>query len=106
MLDSGKLDYQATIQTPTEGVNSIGEPTLSWSTFATRWVAIEPLSGSEQVANMVSQGTTTHRVKLRYTPGLKPNMRLVADGRTFEITSVVETGRRVGHELLVTELVD
>jgi hypothetical protein len=33
-------------------------------------------------------------------------MRLVADGRTFEITSVVEVGRRVGHELLVTELVD
>ena len=106
MLDSGKLDYQAVIQTPTEGTNSIGEPTLTWNTFATRWVAIEPLSGSEQVANMMNQGTTTHRVKLRYTTGLKPNMRLVADGRTFEITSVMEVGRRVGHELLVTELVD
>jgi SPP1 family predicted phage head-tail adaptor len=106
MLDSGKLDYQAVIQTPTEGTNGIGEPTLSWSTFATRWVAIEPLSGSERVANLVTQGTTTHRVKLRYTWGLKPNMRLVADSRTFEITSVVETGRREGHELLVTEVVD
>jgi SPP1 family predicted phage head-tail adaptor len=65
-----------------------------------------PLSGSERVANLVTQGTTTHRVMLRYTPGLKPNMRIVADGRTFEITSVIEKGRREEHELLVTEVVD
>ena len=106
MLDSGKLDYQAVIQTPTEGVNSIGEPTLSWATFATRWASIEPLSGGEQVANMAMEGTVTHRMKMRYTAGLKPKMRIVADSRTFEITSVVEKGRREAHELLVTEVVD
>ena len=106
MLDSGTLDTQAVIQTPTTSVNGIGEPTLSWSTFATRWIGIMPLSGSERVANLVNQGTVTHRVRMRYTTGLKPNMRLVADSRTFEITSVIEKGRREEHELLVTEVVD
>jgi hypothetical protein len=43
---------------------------------------------------------------MRYTSGLKPKMRVVAEGRTFEIMSAVERGRREEHELLVSEVVD
>lgn len=106
MLRAGEMDEKATVQTPTEGVNSIGEPTFTYSTFATRWIAILPLSGAERVASMQNEGTVTHRVRMRYTSGLKPKMRLVAGSRTFEIDSVVERGRREEHELLVTEVVD
>lgn len=106
MLKSGIMDQLATIETPTEGTNSIGEPTFTYSTFATRWIALLPLSGAERVASMQNEGTVTHRVRMRYTAGLKSKMRLVSDGRTFEIDSVVERGRREEHELLVTEVVD
>lgn len=106
MLKSGIMDQKATIQSPTEGVNSIGEPTLEYSTFATRWIALLPLSGAERVASLQNEGTVTHRVRMRYTPNLKPKMRIVSEGRTFEIDSVVERGRREEHELLVTEAVD
>ena len=106
MLQSGIMDQKATIETPTESVNSIGEPTLTYSTFATRWIALLPLSGAERVASMQNEGTVTHRVRMRYTAGLKPKMRLVSEGRTFEIASVVERGRREEHELLVTEVLD
>lgn len=106
MLQSGIMDQKATIESPTEGTNSIGEPTFTYSTFATRWIALLPLSGAERVASMQNEGTVTHRVRMRYTSGLKPKMRLVSDGRTFEIDSVVERGRREEHELLVTEVVD
>lgn len=106
MLKSGLMDQKATIQTPTEGTNSIGEPTFTYSTFATRWMALLPLSGAERVASLQNEGTVTHRVRMRYTSGLKPKMRLVSEGRTFEIDSVVERGRREEHELLVTEVVD
>ena len=106
MLKAGIMDQQAEIQTPTEGVNSIGEPTFTYSAFATRWMALLPLSGAERIASLQNEGTVTHRVRMRYTPGLKPKMRLVSEGRTFEIDSVVERGRREEHELLVTEVVD
>jgi SPP1 family predicted phage head-tail adaptor len=106
MLKSGIMDHKAEIQSPTEGVNSIGEPTFTYSTFATRWIALLPLSGAERVASLQNEGTVTHRVRMRYTDGLKPKMRLVSVGRTFEIDSVVERGRREEHELLVTEVVD
>lgn len=106
MLRSGVMDKLATVQTPTESANAIGEPILSWSTFATRWIAILPLSGAEAMQAMATEGSVTHRVRMRYTPGLKPKMRLVSDGRTFEIMSAVERGRREEHELMVTEVVD
>jgi len=106
MLKAGIMDQTAEIQTPTEGVNSIGEPTFTYSAFATRWMALLPLSGAERIASLQNEGTVTHRVRMRYTAGLKPKMRLVSEGRTFEIDSVVERGRREEHELLVTEVVD
>jgi SPP1 family predicted phage head-tail adaptor len=106
MLKAGIMDQKAEIQSPTEGVNSIGEPTFTYSAFATRWMALLPLSGAERIASLQNEGTVTHRVRMRYTAGLKPKMRLVSEGRTFEIDSVVERGRREEHELLVTEVVD
>lgn len=106
MLRSGEMDTLATVQTPTERTNSIGEPELVWSTFATRWIAILPLSGSEAIDAMANEASVTHRVRMRYTEGLKPKMRLQAEGRTFEIMSAVERGRRVEHELMVSEVVD
>lgn len=100
------MDTLATVQTPTESANAIGEPILTWSTFATRWIAILPLSGTEQITALANEGNVTHRIRMRYTAGLKPKMRLVSDGRTFEIMSVVERGRREEHELMASEVVD
>lgn len=106
MLRSGDLDTLATIETPTESANGIGEPILTWSTFATRWIAIVPLSGAEQLQAMATEGSITHRVRMRYTDGLKPKMRLTAGGRSFEIMSALERGRREEHELMVSEVID
>jgi len=106
MLRSGIMDQKAEIQTPTDSVNSIGEPELAWSTFATRWIAVLPLSGNEAINAMANEASVTHRVRMRYTPGLKPKMRLISESRTFEILSVVERGRREEHELMVAEVVD
>ena len=55
---------------------------------------------------MASEGNVTHRVRMRYTAGLKPKMRIACEGRNFEIMSVVERGRREEHELMVSEVVD
>jgi len=106
MLRSGTMDHLAVVQTPTESANAIGEPILTWSTFATRWVAILPLSGNEQITALANEGNVTHRIRMRYTAGIKPKMRLVSEGRTFEIMSVVERGRREEHELMASEVVD
>ena len=70
MLRSGLMDKLAEVQTPTESTNSIGEPELTWSAFAQRWIALLPLSGSESINAMAGQGVVTHRIRMRYTSGL------------------------------------
>ena len=106
MLRSGEMDTKATVQTPAESQNAVGEPVLTWSTFATRWISVLPLSGTEQLQAAAAEANVTHRIRMRYTDGLKPKMRLVADGRTFEIMSVIERGRREEHELMASEVTD
>lgn len=106
MLRAGVLDKTAVIQTPADSVNDLGEPVLTYSTFKTRRIALLPMSGNEQINAMATQGTVMHRIRLRYTSGLKPKMRLTCEGRTFEIVSVLERGRREEHELLAVEVVD
>lgn len=106
MLRAGVLDKTAVVQTPADSVNDLGEPILTYSTFATRKIALLPMSGLEQIDAMAQQGTVMHRIRMRYTAGLKPKMRLTCEGRTFEIVSVMERGRREEHELLVNEVAD
>jgi SPP1 family predicted phage head-tail adaptor len=106
MMNTGQLDTKAVIQQPVEARNSLGEYTLTWSDWATRYIAILPLSGVESINALAVEATVTHRIRMRYTQGLKPKFRIIAEGRTFEIISVLEKGRRVEHELLVTEVVD
>lgn len=105
-MQTGILDTKAVIQQPTEARNSLGEFTLTWSDWATRFIALLPLSGTETINALALEATVTHRVRMRYTAGLQPKFRIIAEGRTFEIISVLEKGRRVEHELLVTEVVD
>ena len=105
-MNTGQLDTKAVIQQPVEVRNSLGEYTLSWSDWATRYIAILPLSGVESINALAVEATVTHRIRMRYTQGLQPKFRIIAEGRTFEIISVLEKGRRVEHELLVTEVID
>lgn len=106
MLRAGTLDEEAVIKTPVESFNDVSEPILTFTTFATRRVGILPLSGNENMQAMAREGTVMHRIRMRYTEGLKPKMRLEMSGRVFEIMAVMERGRRVEHEVLATEVVD
>lgn len=105
-MQSGLLDKKAVIQQPVEVRNSLGEFTLSWSNWATRYISLLPLSGTESITALAMQATVTHRIRMRYTSGLQPKYRVVSEGRTFDIISVLERGRREEHELLVTEVID
>lgn len=106
MLRAGILDEQAVIKAPVESFNEVSEPILTFERFADRMIAIMPLSGGENLQAMSREGTVMHRIRLRYTEGLKPKMRIEVGSRVFEIMSVMERGRKVEHEVLATEVVD
>jgi len=104
MIDAGKLTEIVVVQSAVETRNHLGETTLSWNTYATRWASVEGVTASESLDGQQST-SVTHNVQMRYLDGLTTQMRLYWRGRTLEIISLLEHGRRSEHQLICQEAV-
>jgi SPP1 family predicted phage head-tail adaptor len=105
MIDAGKLRERVTVQQATENRNSLGETVLSWATYAERWASVEGVSSREALETGQQDVQLTHRVRLRYLPGLTQQMRLSWRGRVLEIVSLLEYGNRSEHVAICQETV-
>ena len=107
MINSGSLTDRIVIEQATETRNSVGEVTLSWSTFETVWADVQALSGRETERYGQIVGFTGHKVTIRELPGVKVSMRVVWEGsRTLEIGAINEYERGRYLELICTEKAD
>ena len=99
----GKLRHLGSIEDYTETVNSFGETVKTWSEFSKVWCDIRPLNGNEKYVSAEKHATATHQVIIRYLAGVNPKMRLVARGRTFEITAVLNINEQDKMMQLIVE---
>ena len=108
-MKAGKLRHRVTIQKLDEsqdGTGGIRKGSSDWSDFATRWAAIEPLQGRELFIAQQVSAEVNIRLRLRYLKNVTPRMRVLFDGREFDIKSVLNPGERNRElELLCKELV-
>jgi SPP1 family predicted phage head-tail adaptor len=104
MIDPGKLRERVTVQQAAETRNSLGESVQSWSTFATVWASVEGVSAREALAAGQQDTTITHKVRLRYLPGLTQQMRFAWRSRTLNIVSLLEYGNRSEHVAICDEV--
>ena len=102
-IDPGRFWARVTLETPTATANSLGEPVLSWSTFATVWANVEPLSAREAIHYGEVLGIMSHKVTMRYLEGLTSAMRIDYKGRRLEIGQINEREKLFYHELIATE---
>lgn len=109
-MHSGRLRRRLQLQQlqPQACPNQYGEPTAAWVTVATVAAAVEPLAGRELFLAAQVRPDVTHRVTLRYYPGLAPRMRFLeaiypeqgqegvtgAPGRVLNIQSVQDLEER------------
>ena len=104
MINAGNLADRIVIEQAAETRNSVGEVTLSWSTFATVWADVSALSGREAERYGQIVGFTGHKVTIRQLPGVKVSMRIIYEStRTLEIGAINEYERGWYVELICTE---
>lgn len=103
MIDAGKLRERVAFQTSSETRNALGETVPVWATFAERWASVEGVSAREALTYGQQNVSVTHRVRLRYVPGLTTQMRVLWRGRLLEIVSLLEHGNRSEHEIVCQE---
>jgi SPP1 family predicted phage head-tail adaptor len=89
-LRSGDLRRRVTVQQRTVSVDTFGQQAVSWSSFLECWADIQPSSGRELIAAQAQQSEVTHQVVIRYRSGVLPAMRVLYQGRVFDIQSVID----------------
>jgi SPP1 family predicted phage head-tail adaptor len=105
MIDAGKLRERVTVQVASGTTNTLGETVLAWSDSSAIWASVEGVSAREALLAGQQDTTVTHKVRMRYLPGLTQQMRFSWRSRTLEIISLLEHGSRSEHEAICQETV-
>ena len=103
MIDPGKLRERVTVQIASGTTNALGETVLAWSNSSAVWASVEGVSAREALLAGQQETSVTHKVRLRYLPGLTQQMRFAWRSRTLEIVSLLEHGNRSEHEAICQE---
>lgn len=104
-MSASRLRARVILQQPVHTPDGAGGVTRSWENVATLWAEIQPLRGQEVQEAGRLQGSTTHKVTIRYRSGVTAAQRFLYEStRVFNIRSVMNLAERDEFlELLVEE---
>ena len=80
-----RLILQQEIQTP----DDIGGYVRSWRDIAELWAEIIPMKGREEWLHGQLQAEVTHKIRLRFRPGIHAGMRLLYGTRALNIRQAI-----------------
>ena len=103
MIDPGKLRERVTVQVASGTTNALGETVMTWSDSSAVWASVEGVSAREALIAGQQETSVTHKVRMRYLPGLTSQHRFSWRSRTLEIVSLLEHGNRSEHEAICEE---
>lgn len=104
-MNVNAMNKRGEIQRATRSPNSLGEQVPDWSTLATRWMSIEPISVREQLRANAIDVSESVRIRMRYYPGLKESDRIKHGDNVYEINSIVDKNdAHIELELLCTRV--
>lgn len=83
------MKHRVTLQERSLTEDGQGGYTEEWEDVASLWAHVTPLKGYERMQAMQLASPITHKVLIRYRAGLTTSMRLVFDGRVFEIEEAI-----------------
>ena len=92
MTQLGRYDKRVVVQQVAELRDGLGDLQETWTTYATRWAAVEPLNGREFFASRQEQTEIDVRIRLQWdavTDLITSKMRVTWSGRTFEVNTVI-----------------
>ena len=93
-MRSGELRHRIELQTNTPVANAIDELVDTYTTFATVWGAIEPLSGNRLFLAQQADSQIQGVVRIRYRKDVVPTMRIKFGSRYLQIISIIDREER------------
>lgn len=93
-MRAGRLRHRIEIQQPVTVQDVYGEPLTTWERHALCWASAEPLRGQELFNARQTLAEVNVRFRLRYLAGVEPDMRVLFDGRTFDLVEIIDVDER------------
>lgn len=95
---AGELNRRVSVQQRSSTPGNFGAASETWQEVFPAWARILPLGGRELLFAKQIASESSHQVTIRYRASVTPRMRIVYQGRVFEIESVNDVEER--HEYL------
>ena len=76
------------LQAPTDSIDSYGQATRTWATYATVFASVIPSGGSESSVADVMQVTQSHTITIRYRSDVEATHRARMSGRNFNFSFI------------------
>lgn len=104
-MRSGQLNSRITVQQLSAGVDALGQPLTTWNDLAYLWAHILHSSGIETIKAGAESSVVRASIRVRYTRSITPAMRILADGYTYNVVSVLPDMEGKQYTDLVCEIV-
>ena len=98
-MRAGRLDQRVTVEQLVTIGDSWGGTVEAWAPLMTVWAEVSPLVGREYLAAQAAQSEVTARVTMRYRRGITAQDRVIHNGTTYNIVSLIDV--RSDHRELV-----
>lgn len=85
----GLLNSRVVVQQQSTTQDALGQPVLSWSTFATLWADVRHTSGIEAIKDSAIASVVRASIRVRYRNGITTAMRVVHGSTTYNIVAVL-----------------
>ncbi len=72
----------------------MGGEIITWEPYCYAWASISPLIGREYFAAKQIQGSTSHKMRMRYQSGIKTYHRIQWGERFFNIDTILNPDER------------
>ena len=87
-MEIGELRHRITFQKLTTTTNENGFEVEAWEDYKTVWAAVTNLHGREYFEAAAVQKENTVKFTIRYFKGLDTSMRILFQGRQYNIISI------------------
>lgn len=89
-VGSGDLRHRVELQRQVDTQDAAtGAVIVGWSTIATPWAQIVPMSAREFIQSAANQSEVKGRIVIRYRGGVDATMRVVHRGKCYNIHGVI-----------------
>jgi len=103
---AGQLDRRITIQSFTTTTDDFGEVIQSFTTLADVWAKVEEKNGSEGEEGNQLMATKRVEFFIRYRADINEQMRIVYNGLTYKIETILNADARKAFQKIVTRWED